>query len=182
MQIVKYTPVQLDLYCGSSYAQQLENFKKMALKFKEAEEMGAVDFDIEPNAHLVAPLSNFLKWVNTHTKEQWDAGVKVPVKVIHEVCGKNHSPINDARRSCLVRVKRGNRRMKELDTYTLSRPHVLGLAKCLAAYTAKQAAEACIEMEQAVKSMIEQDRLDATLNPAGYEDLSSGPLKVTSDV
>lgn len=132
---------------------------------------------IKPNLNIddvraVKIAGDFVQWTKKHTQAEWNQGVKLPYEVLHDVIGKNRTPLNMMRRACLVKVKNGNRRLGEADTYTLSKPHFLGLLQCLVAVAAQEAATICINLEVELSALESKSKVNAALN-GNYFKLSS---------
>jgi len=108
-------------------------------------------------------LVQFLLWTRRFSDEQWAQGVEVSKPELIEVAGQADRPLDQARRACLVRIKTGYRKGGESDTYSLSRPHLKGIALVLAANAAYQAAMSMRSMEKQAEDIDIEGRLNAAL-------------------
>jgi len=154
-----------------SYGEALGTFKRGTgniVKLRARGDVVEPDLDITDH-RIIKVVSEFIRWTRTFTTEQWEAGVPLTGPQVSDACGYNNRPIDLARRACLIRVKAGYRRDGEPDTYSLSQPHVLGLAAALAAHVSYQAALSMKAMEDAAADIDLEGRLAAALQgPSTY--------------
>ena len=130
------------------------------------------DLDIR-DAQVRSNVIEFLKWTRTFSTGQWKQGVPLNKTSMFEACGHPHHLGHAALRACLVKVRSGNRKKGEPNIWTLSAPHLQGLAMFLARAAARDAALAAQEME----AIERQAKLEAELDDL----LASGPSQYELD-
>lgn len=168
--IVNFTPRGGALALSSPhYKSFLDQFSRAAKVVASSSNAVVPDLDHQ-DQHVIELVTSFLTWTRSFTKEQWEQGVPLNKEQMQQACGARHHMGYKELRACLTKLRSGNRKKGEPDSWTLSRPHIVGLAVLLAKNTAHVAAISAREIEDEERRIELAADLDVVLDtPSQFE-------------
>lgn len=160
---------------GGALALASRDYSVFLSQFKRAAEVvlnssGAIEPDLDVRDIVaIRNVTEFLKWMSSVGMDAWQKGVPLNKAAIQAACGQPAHLGYAALRACLVKVKSGNRKKGESDTWTISLPNIRGLGIFLARNAAQQAAFAAHEIEATERRVVMESELDAVLSADPHE-------------